>query len=93
MEHWFNRHYGMARRDVFLIRTATGWQVLGRVGGTQGQEVLHYFDREVDARAMLQRMLAAVPPELSNWAQMTAHKTRPSFGRLGQVSQVLARFA
>lgn len=56
MEHWFNRRYGTARRDVYLIRTATGWQVLGREGGADGREVAHYFDREADARAMLQRM-------------------------------------
>jgi hypothetical protein len=28
----------MARRDVFLLRTETGWQVLGRIGGSDGQE-------------------------------------------------------
>ena len=53
VEHWFNRRYGMSRRDVFLLRTETGWQVLGRQGGADGQEVAHYFDREDDARAML----------------------------------------
>ncbi|WP_412738139.1 hypothetical protein [Krasilnikovia sp. MM14-A1259] len=78
VEHWFNRRYGMARHDVYLVRTATGWQVLGRVGGAEGREVLHYFDQEGDARAMLRRMLETVPPELSSWAEMTAYKNRPS---------------
>jgi hypothetical protein len=76
VEHWFNRRYGMSRRDVFLIRTQTGWQVLGRVGGGDGREVVHYFDHEDDARAMLQRMLATVPPEISDWAKMTQIRRR-----------------
>jgi hypothetical protein len=42
-----------------------------------GRAVVHYFDTEDDARAMLRRMLEAVPPELSDWARMTAHKNRP----------------
>jgi hypothetical protein len=33
VEHHFNRRYGVNRRDVYLIRTPTGWQVLGREGG------------------------------------------------------------
>jgi hypothetical protein len=61
---------------VFLIRTPTGWQVLGRQGGADGPEVAHYFDDEDAARAMLQRMLAAVPPELSDWAKMSQVKRR-----------------
>ncbi len=75
VEHWFNRRYGPSRRDVYLLRTETGWQVLGRRGGADGTEVTRYLDREDDARAMLRRMLETVPPELSNWAQMIA--TRP----------------
>jgi hypothetical protein len=76
VEHWFNRRYGANRRDVFLLRTETGWQVLGRQAGADGQEVAHYFDREDDARTMLRRMLDTVPPELSNWAKMTSTKKR-----------------
>jgi hypothetical protein len=68
VEHHFNRRYGVNRRDVYLIRTPTGWQVLGREGGADGREVTHYFDREDDARRMLQRMLDAVPEQLGNWA-------------------------
>jgi hypothetical protein len=78
VEHWFNRRYGPNRRDVYLLRTETGWQVLGRVGGADGPEVTHYFDLEADARAMLKRMKATVPPEVSDWAEMAAVlKKRP----------------
>jgi hypothetical protein len=70
VEHWFNRRYGGSRRDVFLIRTETGWQVLGRKGASDGQEVAHYFDTEEDARVMLRRMLNTVPPEFAKWAKM-----------------------
>jgi hypothetical protein len=65
------------RRDVYLIRSETGWQIRGREGGADGREVVHYFDAEDDARALLRRMLDTVPPEPSDWAQMTTHKNRP----------------
>jgi hypothetical protein len=70
VEHWFNRRYGVSRRDVFLIRTETGWQVVGRKGGKDDQEVSHYYDSEEDAWVMLRRMLNTVPPEFANWAKM-----------------------
>ena len=76
VEHWFNRRYGVSRRDVFLQRTEIGWQVIGRQGGADGQEVAHYFDHEGDARTMLQRMLETVPAELSNWAKMSQPRWR-----------------
>ncbi len=76
VEHWFNRRYGVARCDVYLLRTPTGWQVLGRRGGADGREVTHYFDREDEARQMLRRMLDSVPAELSTWAKMTIWKQR-----------------
>lgn len=72
MEHWFNQRYKDARRDIYLLRTETGWQVLGRTGGSDGDTVTHYFDREEDARRMLDRMKEAVPPQLSNWARITS---------------------
>lgn len=75
VEHWFNRRYGWARRDVFLIRTDTGWQVLGRLGGSEGREVVHYFEDEATARRMLRRMLDRVPPGQDNWALMTAGRS------------------
>jgi hypothetical protein len=71
VEHWFNRRYGPGRRDVYLLRTPSGWQVKGRVGGSDGIEVAYDFDTEDGARPMLQRMRDTVPPELSNWAQMS----------------------
>jgi hypothetical protein len=55
VEHWFNRRYGVGRRDFYLLRSETGWQVRGRQGGSDGDEVAHYFDDEQDARAVLQR--------------------------------------
>ena len=78
VEHWFNRRYGSNRRDAYLIRTATGWQVLGRMGGAEGPTVTHYFDREADARSMLHRMRHTVPAGLEDWVQITAHRKRPS---------------
>jgi hypothetical protein len=76
IEHWFNRRYGLNRRDMYLLRTPTGWQVVGRQGGADGQTVTHYFAQEHQARAMMQRMRDTVPPELSNWAKITVPKRR-----------------
>jgi hypothetical protein len=78
VEHWFNRRWGIGRRDVYLLRTPTGWQILGREGGADGREVTHYFDTEDDARLMVQRMLDAVPPQLADWAQMLTHGAKPT---------------
>jgi hypothetical protein len=76
VEHWFNRRYGVGRRDVYLLRDGSRWRVLGRLGGTDGPEVTHDFDDEDQARAMLQRMLETTPADASDWAKMTA--VRPS---------------
>jgi hypothetical protein len=46
------------------------------VGGADGRDVIHYFDHEADARAMLERMRDTVPSELSDWAQMPACNRR-----------------
>jgi hypothetical protein len=56
---------------VYLLRMPTGWQIVGREGGADGRELAYYFDEEDEARQMVQRMLATVPAELSNWAKMT----------------------
>jgi hypothetical protein len=78
VEHWFNRRYKDSRLDVYLLRTETGWQVVGRKGGAEGEQVTHYFDHEDDARNMLRQMLATAPPGMSDWAEMTqVTKHRP----------------
>jgi hypothetical protein len=78
VEHWFNRRYGANRRDAYLIRTDTGWQVLGRLGGADGPTVTHYFDQEAEARLMLQRMRDTVPHGLGDWVRITASQRRPT---------------
>jgi hypothetical protein len=37
VDYWFNRRYGQSRRDVYLVRTETGWQVVGRQGRRRKQ--------------------------------------------------------
>ena len=69
--HRFNRRYGGSRREVVLLRTETGCEVIARQGSAHGQEVAHYFNDHNDARAMLKRRLEPVPAELSNWAKMS----------------------
>ncbi|MFI5893785.1 hypothetical protein ACIA5D_27160 [Actinoplanes sp. NPDC051513] len=71
VEHWNNRQWGMARRDVYLLRTETGWQVRGRQGGDDRREVVYDFAHEEDARAMVDALKQKVPPQLANWALVT----------------------
>jgi hypothetical protein len=78
VEQWNNRKWGMARRKIDLLRTETGWQVRGRQGGDDGREVVHYFDREEDAHAMVEVMKRAVPPQLANWTKMTERRPPPA---------------
>ena len=63
VEHWFNRRYRAARRDIYLHRDAFGWYVRGRHGGADGTEVTHTFTTEAEARVMVDRLKAAVPRE------------------------------
>ncbi|MGK5681324.1 hypothetical protein [Actinoplanes sp. URMC 104] len=76
VEHHSNRRYGANRRDIYLLRTATGWQVIGRTGGSDGQEVSHYFDDEKSAREMVKRMRQTVPPHLADWSLMPRSRIR-----------------
>jgi hypothetical protein len=73
VEHWFNRRYKDSRRDVYLLRAETGWQVVNRKGGADGEQITHYFDREDQERAML----VAMPLELSDCAEMKIFKHGP----------------
>lgn len=75
VDHWVNRRWGRGRRDVFLNRTPTGWQVVGREGGSDSREVVHYFDDEETAHAMVERIMETVPPQFADFRLMTP--TRP----------------
>jgi hypothetical protein len=45
--------------------------LVGRLGGSDGRQVTHYFDREDEARRMLQRMLDPTPAAFANRPTMT----------------------
>ena len=53
-----------------------GCQVVGCLGGSDGQQVTHYFDPEGDARKMLQRVLDTTPAPVANWGRMTLTPTK-----------------
>jgi hypothetical protein len=76
LEHWFNRLYRQGRRDVYLLRTPTGWRVVGREGGADGRQVRHDFDEEHEARRMVRALLDTVPAHLANWALMPRSPAR-----------------
>ncbi len=70
VEHWFNRRYRAARRDIYLRRDSFGWYVRARHGGADGTEVTHTFTAEAEARAMVERLKKTVPAEEADWALM-----------------------
>jgi hypothetical protein len=78
VEQWNNRKWGIARRKIDLIQTETGWQVGGHQGADDARDVVHYFDHEEDARAMVEAMKQAVPPQLATWARVTDRKPPPA---------------
>jgi hypothetical protein len=66
--HWWNGTWGrMARRDVYL-RTGQVWQVELREGGAEGRVMVRVFDSEADARAFVDRALAAE----SGWRELSS---------------------
>ena len=71
VEHWFNSRSDLGRRDIYLLRTENGWQVLGRLGGFGGHEVTYQLADERDARAMVKRMRDATPLRFSSWIKLS----------------------
>ncbi|MCY1144042.1 hypothetical protein OWR29_39115 [Actinoplanes sp. Pm04-4] len=71
IEHHFNRVWRAGRRDIYLLRTETGWQVVGRVGGSEGQVVTYEFDDEKTARQMVQRLRMTAPQGQDDWVLMS----------------------
>ena len=72
---WWNGHWGrMARRDIWLSRAGGDWHVRARDGAGGGREVHYDFDREYEARAMVERLIAAAP---GGWKDITRLVRKP----------------
>ncbi|MEV6491567.1 hypothetical protein AB0M20_23575 [Actinoplanes sp. NPDC051633] len=74
VEHWFNRRYRAARRDVYLCRDSFGWFVRARTGGPDGSEVTHTFADADAARAMVEQLKKRVPPGQDDWVLITSSR-------------------
>ena len=67
----------MARRDIWLISDGGVWVVRARHGGGDGREVVYRFGREYEARAMVDRLIAAAP---ARWRDITSLVRQDSRG-------------
>jgi len=69
---WWNGHRDQSlRRDIWLASDGCCWTVRARHGGG---EVQHEFTREYEARAMVDKLIAAAP---GNWKDITRLISRP----------------
>jgi hypothetical protein len=72
---WWNGQRGLTRRDIWLTSTGGGWNVRARHGTGDGREVRYDFDREYEARAMADRLIAAAP---GGWKDITKLVSKPT---------------
>jgi hypothetical protein len=63
------------RRDIWLTSDGRVWHVRARQGNADGREVHHDFDREYEARAMVDRLMEAAP---GGWKDITKLVRKPT---------------
>ncbi|SRR6266545_2005943 len=71
---WNGQRDRRARRDIWLTSDGQVWHVRARHG--TGDEVGYDFTREYEARAMVDRLIAAAPA--GGWKDITKLVRRPS---------------
>ena len=72
---WWNGERGASeRRDIWLTSDGQTWTVRARLGTAGGPEVHHEFGREYEARAMVDRLIAAAP---GRWKDVTRLVRKP----------------
>ena len=64
---WNGERDRLARRDIWLTSDGQRWAVRAR-HGADGREVRQEFTREYEARAMVDRLIAAAP---GRWTDIT----------------------
>jgi hypothetical protein len=72
---WNGERDPVARRDIWLTFDGQRWAVRGRHGAADGREVRHDFSREYEARAMVNRLIAAAP---GPWKDITRLVRKPT---------------
>jgi hypothetical protein len=72
---WNGQRWRLDRRDIWLTSNGQVWHVRARHGAAEGREVHHDFDREYEARAMVDRLIAAAP---GGWQDITKLVRKPA---------------
>jgi hypothetical protein len=72
---WNGQRDRLARRDIWLTSDGHRWHVRARHGDAAGREVRYDFGREYEARAMVDRLIAAAP---GRWKDITKLVRKPA---------------
>jgi hypothetical protein len=73
---WNGRRERATRRDIWLTSDGALWTVRARRAGAGG-EVTYQFDREYEARAMVDRLKATAPDEWKDLIRLIRREERP----------------
>lgn len=71
---WNGERDRTARRDIWLTSDGQRWAVRARHSAADGREVRQEFTREYEARAMVDRLVAAAPGQ---WKEITRLVRKP----------------
>ena len=72
---WNGERDPVAHRDIWLTSDGQRWAVRGRHGAAGGREVRQEFAREYEARALVDRLIAAAP---GPWKNITRLVRKPT---------------
>ena len=68
VEHWWNRQWGWARRDIRVYRDGDVWTVVGQ---ERQAEVVRYVDlTEVEVPEVVDHLIRHTPGPRSNWRKL-----------------------
>jgi hypothetical protein len=73
---WNGQRDRSTRRDIWLRSNGQHWTVRAR-HGAGGRDVSYDFDREYEARAMVDRLIKAAPGRWKDITKLVGKPTRP----------------
>jgi hypothetical protein len=87
---WNGERDRVARRDIWLTSDGRRWAVRALHGAADDREVHREFAREYEARAMVDRLIAAAP---GRWKDITRLVRTPPTAAMGESPSVSAASA
>jgi hypothetical protein len=75
---WWNQRWGNGRRDIWLYSLDGRWQVRAKEGGDRGRDLTWPpVEHEWEARALVDRLIAASPGGRTMWKDMIKLVRKP----------------